>query len=107
MVAGRIAGLIADARSARLGTLDAYAVLNAVDPQGRDNEDAAAALRALEGVEFLPVTIGRRKAFPNAFSAGLAVTEYAPRDPKAVSEMLSVVSATLRYCAGSMLPLAR
>jgi hypothetical protein len=45
---------------------------------------------------WMRVLIGRRKAFPNAFSAGLAVTEYAPRDPKAVSEMLSVVSALYR-----------
>jgi hypothetical protein len=35
--------------------------------------------------------VGRRKAFPNAFSTGLSVLEQNPKDPKAVDELLSVV----------------
>jgi chromosome partitioning protein len=92
--------IIAEACAARPARpLPAYSVLNATDPQGpqgRDNEDAATTLRAIEGVEHLPVMIGRRKAIPNAFSDGLAVTEQNPKDAKAVNEMLSVVSVLYR-----------
>ena len=35
----------------------------------------------------------RWKAFPNAFTAGLSVTEQHPQDPKAVAELLSIVNA--------------
>ena len=37
--------------------------------------------------------VGRRKAFPNAFSNDLGVIEQTPADPKAVNELLSVVGA--------------
>jgi hypothetical protein len=47
--------------------LRAYAVINAADAQGRDNDDALAALRSLEGIEALPFFVVRRNAFPNAF----------------------------------------
>jgi chromosome partitioning protein len=89
----QIASLVADARTVRAeGALHALAILNATDPQGRDNSDAAGTLRALEGIDCTSITVGRRKAFPNAFSAGRAVTEYLPSDAKAISEMLSLVS---------------
>jgi chromosome partitioning protein len=44
--------------------LRALAVLNAADAQGKDNADAGAALKEVEGITLLPVIIGRRKAFP-------------------------------------------
>jgi len=65
-------------------TLRALTVLNAADPQGRDNNDAAAVLAEVEGLEHAPVFIIRRKAFPNAAAAGLSVLEY--DDPKAKEE---------------------
>ncbi len=81
-----IAALVAEAREIN-DRLQALLVLNAADAQGKDNEDAAVALRAVEGMHMLPVTIGRRKAFPNAAATGRAVTELTPRDPKAIQEL--------------------
>jgi chromosome partitioning protein len=65
----------------------ALAVLNAADAQGRDNQDAVEALQDIAGLAILPVTIGRRKAFPNAAAQGRAVIETTPRDAKAVAEL--------------------
>jgi chromosome partitioning protein len=87
----QIGALVAEARA--VNELRAYAILNAADAQGRDNEDAAGALRTIEGIEALPFVVVRRKAFPNAFTAGLSVIEQHPQDPKAVEELLSVVTA--------------
>jgi chromosome partitioning protein len=89
--AAQIGAIIAEARHVN-PALRAWAVLNVADPQGPDNTDAAAALQAA-GIEALPWIVGRRKAFPNAFSAGLSVLEQERRDPKAVSELLSIVDA--------------
>jgi chromosome partitioning protein len=91
-VGTQIAALVDEARQVNEG-LKAYALLNGADAQGRDNDDALAALGAIEGLKPLPCVVVRRKAFPNAFSSGLAVTEQQPRDQKAVEELLSVVKA--------------
>jgi chromosome partitioning protein len=88
--AAQIAALVAEARHIN-PTLQARAVINVADPQGRDNDDAASALASIEGVEPLPFMVGRRKAFPNAFSNGLSVFEQTPKDQKAIDEILSVV----------------
>jgi chromosome partitioning protein len=64
--------------------LRAITVLNAADAQGRDNDDAATALRDIEGLEYAPTPIVRRKAFPNAAASGLSVLEH--DDPKAIDE---------------------
>lgn len=90
--ADHIAGLISEARAVN-DTLRAFAVLNVADPQGKDNDEATAALAAIDGMVALPVAVVRRKAFPNAFSAGLSVLEQAQRDPKACAEISSVVNA--------------
>jgi chromosome partitioning protein len=73
--------------------LRAYSLINLADTQGRDNEDALSALRGVEGVDALPFVVGRRKAFPNAFSNGLSVIEHMLRDQKAADELLAVVGA--------------
>jgi chromosome partitioning protein len=90
--ADKIAALISEARAVN-EPLRAYAVLNVADAQGRDNDDAVTALTAIDGMVMLPVAVVRRKAFPNAFSAGLSVLEHAPKDAKACGEVLSVVDA--------------
>ena len=90
--AEQIAGLVREARDVN-DTLQAYAVLNVADAQGRDNDDATAALGSIDGMKALAVAVVRRKAFPNAFSAGLSVLEQSPRDQKACGEILSVVNA--------------
>ena len=90
----QIGALVAEARHVNEG-LRACSILNMADVQGRDNEDAFDALKTIEGVEPLRLAIVRRKAFPNAFSNGLSVTDQTARerDPKAVDELLSVVNA--------------
>lgn len=90
--AEQIAGLVSEARAVN-DRLRAYAVINIADAQGKDNEDAAEALASIEGIEALPVAVVRRKAFPNAFSTGLSVLEYAPKDAKACGEITSLVDA--------------
>ena len=65
--------------------LRAIAVINAADPQGKDNEAAADALREVDGIELASGFIVRRKAFPNAAAAGLSVLEH--DDPKAIEEL--------------------
>jgi chromosome partitioning protein len=71
----------------------ALAVLNAADAQGRDNQEAIAALTDIAGLQILPLTIGRRKAFPNAAAYGRAVTEATPRDAKAGAELSALLKA--------------
>jgi chromosome partitioning protein len=66
-------------------SLRAICVINGADPQGKDNEAAAEALRDVEGLELAPSFIVRRKAFPNAAAAGLSVLEH--DDPKAIEEL--------------------
>ena len=88
----KIAELVSEARDLNEG-LRACSFLNMADAQGRDNADAFDALKASAGIAPLPLAIVRRKAFPNAFSGGLCVTEQAPRDAKAVEELLAVVDA--------------
>lgn len=67
--------------------LKAVAILNAADAQGKDNEEAAQAVREMEGLELLDLTIGRRKAFSNAVATGRGVIEHTPKDAKAIEEL--------------------
>jgi len=88
----KISELVSEALGLNEG-MRAYSFLNMADSQGHDNADAFAALKGMAGITALPLAIVRRKAFPNAFSSGLSVTEQNPRDAKAVEELLSVVDA--------------
>ncbi len=90
-----VAELIREARDIN-PELRALIILNAADAQGRDNDDAATALREVVGLEVLDLSIGRRKAFPNAAAAGRAVTEYTPKDAKAIEELMALVATVYR-----------
>jgi len=72
--------------------LQAFGILNLADPRGSDNVDAGEALTMMVGIKPLPQLVGRRKAFPNAFSRGLSVLEDS-KDPKAVRDILCLVDA--------------
>jgi chromosome partitioning protein len=91
----QVADLVKEAREINDG-LRALVLLNAADAQGRDNEDAAGVLREVAGLELLDISIGRRKAFPNAAAAGRAVTEQTPKDPKAIEELTALVNLLYR-----------
>ena len=87
----QMAELVSEARELN-PKLRAVLVINAADPQGSDNQDAVAVLEDVAGMTVLPVTIGRRKAFPNAAAAGRAVIEPArDKDVKAAAELIAVV----------------
>jgi chromosome partitioning protein len=88
----QMATLVQEAREVN-DRLRAVVVLNAADAQGRDNEDAIAALQEVPAMELLACTIGRRKAFPNSAAVGRAVVEPGARDPKAVGELQQLISA--------------
>jgi chromosome partitioning protein len=71
--------------------LRAYAVINKAFPRGSDNREAADMLREYpEHWAYLDTPIGTRKAFSNAFGGGYAVTEYQPKDAKAIAEMMAL-----------------
>lgn len=86
----QMADLVREAREIN-PEIRAVMILNAADAQGRDNQDAAEALQGTEGIELLEIFIGRRKAFPNAASAGKAVLEQSPKDSKAVEELTALL----------------
>lgn len=88
---GPLAELVHEAREINEG-LRALVILNAADPAGRDNEDAAEVIREVPGLVLLSEQIGRRKAFPNAAAAGRSVLEYTPRDAKACEELQALLS---------------
>jgi|SRR6267142_1275024 len=71
--------------------LHAYAIINKAFPRGSDNTDAADILReSPEYWTYIETPIGIRKAFSNAFGGGYAVTEYQPKDAKAIAEMMAL-----------------
>ncbi len=84
--------LIAEAKELN-DQLRVVGVLNAADAQGQDNEAAIEALQGTEGMEMLTISIGRRKAFPNAAAHGQAVTEHSPKDAKAINELDVLIKA--------------
>jgi chromosome partitioning protein len=71
--------------------LRAYAIINKAFARGSDNTDAAEMLREYpEQWAYLATPLGTRKAFSNAFGGGYAVTEYQPKDAKAIAEMMAL-----------------
>ena len=73
----------------------ALAFLNRADPRGADNAGASEYLRGAEALTFIDTPLGNRKAFPNAASQGLAVTELRPVDVKAAEEMQILIGYLL------------
>jgi len=85
-----VIALLKEARAFNPG-LRASAVLNKAFPRGSDNAEAAALLReSPEQWTYLATPIGTRKAFSNAFGGGYAVTEYQPKDAKAIAELTAL-----------------
>jgi chromosome partitioning protein len=71
--------------------LRASAIVNKAFPRGSDNRDAADLLREYpEYWTYLDAPLGTRKAFSNAFGGGYAITEYQPKDAKAIAEMTAL-----------------
>jgi chromosome partitioning protein len=85
----RVASLVGEMRTANR-RLQAYTFINRADPRGNDNEEVADILRENTELTFIDVSLGNRKAFPNAATDGLGVTELRPQDPKATEEMTTL-----------------
>lgn len=83
--------LIEEARSVR-DNLKVYALLNQAEAitNSADNAEAAEAVRAVNGIEFLDLSLKRRKAFANAAGQGVAVSEIKEKDVKAISEITAL-----------------
>lgn len=71
--------------------LRALTFINRGETQGSENNEATELLSSREVLEFVPVTIGTRKAFGHAASAGLSVAELKVQDLKAISEMKALI----------------
>jgi chromosome partitioning protein len=82
----KVGELVTEMRQAN-SALRAFTFINRADPRGADNDEAGEALRDSEALQFLDLPLGARKAFGNAASQGLAVTELKPDDPKAIEEI--------------------
>ncbi|MCG8341061.1 MAG: AAA family ATPase [Cytophagales bacterium] len=73
-------------------TLKAYSFINRADFRGSDNKEVEDFLKEEKMLVFIDTPIGNRKAFSNAGSQGLGVTEVKPVDPKAVEEFHKLIT---------------
>ncbi|WP_295487884.1 AAA family ATPase [uncultured Pseudomonas sp.] len=91
-----IAALIDEANSYRDQPLTGHALLNFADPVSRpaDNKEAVEALDGFPQLQYLPTSLGDRKAFAQAAGMGLCVDELAAqwRNPQAMQELDDLVS---------------
>jgi chromosome partitioning protein len=82
----KVAELLEEVRTVN-PELKAWAFLNRSDAGGTDNQDAMQMISDTPGIELIAPCVGDRKAFPNAHTQGLSVTEVKPRNQKAVKEL--------------------
>lgn len=78
--------------------LKVFAFINQADPKGSDNEGSRSILEESEEIKCMPMIVGCRKAFANAASDGLGVTEMKVQDKKAVQEITSVYDFIYNKC---------
>jgi len=89
---GNVTSLLSEIRVVN-PKLKAMAVINRADPQGIDNKDSADIIKESEGITYLAIHIGQRKAFANAAAEGLGVTELKTQDKKALAEIRHLCDA--------------
>ncbi len=70
--------------------------LNRADPVGSDNQDTIDLLKESQNLKVLDEYLCSRKAYSNAASQGMSVTEYKPADKKATYEMERLFAAILK-----------
>ncbi len=86
----QVSELITEMQVANPG-LKAYAVLNKVDYNQKDQSEAKAYIEESGVMQVLHNCLHERKAIANAAASGLAVTEYRPRNQKAILEVEALV----------------
>ena len=72
-------------------TLRAIAVLNRVDQNERDRQDALEYIEESGTFQVLQAQLYERKVFANAAASGLVVTEAKPKNPKAAREISALL----------------
>lgn len=82
----KVSALVAEMKTVNPG-LKAFAFINRADSRGHDNTEAAEVIKDTEEITFIDTPLGSRKAFSNAASSGLGVTEIKPLDEKASEQM--------------------
>ena len=82
----KVSALVAEMKTIN-PNLKSYAFINRADPRGQDNDEASEVIKENEEIIFINTPLGARKAFSNAASAGLGVTEVKPHDVKAADQM--------------------
>lgn len=75
--------------------LRTYAVLNKVDYNEKDNKEARVYIEESGHIKVLQHHLHDRKAFANASASGLAVTEYKPKNEKAIAEVVALFDEIL------------
>ena len=75
--------------------LKSFAILNSVDATGSEDDDSKGYILETGVLEYMDSPIGRRKAFRKASSMGLAITEFKPKNKKAISEMNKLFNTIL------------
>lgn len=76
--------------------LEAIVFLSRADARSSDNREAGEAFRQRKGFCFIDHPITNRKAFANAASVGLSVSEIVPHDTKATSEIQNLFDAIIK-----------
>lgn len=83
---GDVKAIVAEMKPAN-PNLKVFAFINQADSKGTDNEGSLSILEECEEIQCIKTTIGSRKAFANAASDGLGVTEMKIQDKKAIQEI--------------------
>lgn len=88
----KVQNILKEIRSVKTGGLKAFVFLNRADVRSAENRETSEALNQIEGVEFIDIQIGNRKAFATAAGQGLSVIELEPQDAKATKEITNLFS---------------
>lgn len=73
--------------------LRAFTFINRADPKGGDNREVSELLKESKVLTYLDAPLINRKAFANAISFGLGITELKPSDEKATAEFIALYKA--------------
>lgn len=85
----KVAELVEEARTVN-PKIRALAFINRAEARGGENAEAAELIRSKPGLDYIPSSLGARKAFAHAAAAGLSVVELRPHDPKATEEVTAL-----------------
>ena len=75
--------------------LKSFALLNKVDYNEKDTQEAKDYINEQNALKALENTLHERKVFANAAASGLAVTEFRPKNKKAIAEIEKVFNEIL------------